>query len=281
MPCFVNWAAFVLEVFTHPPTSTQQILHPELYLAHHAPPIRLLRACGSARLRTLADGNLGEFDYRVLLSQYSSDDEGKAAAAHLAGVPMLCLNISMTNSRCSSMHPPGIRSNPRVNIRPVRQGPARQVEDRRIRIPDTFRLAGHGDSGYFRTGWMAQRSTISRLESQLSVAQASSLRTGSKTQISATLKNKELFGCFDSSGWRRVACSFALQAEVPPAPRPAPEFTIKYADGKPGSVEQSQGEVVALTFIFTTCVHCQHASQVFFETLHRIRSRDFNRWRRY
>ena len=60
-----------------------------------------------------------------------------------------------------------------------------------------------------------------------------------------------------------VACSFALQAEVPPAPRPAPEFTIRYADGNQVPLSSFKGKVVALTFIFTTCVHCQHASQVF------------------
>jgi peroxiredoxin len=58
-----------------------------------------------------------------------------------------------------------------------------------------------------------------------------------------------------------MACTFALQAEIPPAPRPAPEFTIRYADGNQVPLSSFKGKVVALTFIFTTCVHCQHASQ--------------------
>ena len=60
-----------------------------------------------------------------------------------------------------------------------------------------------------------------------------------------------------------LACTFALHAEIPPAPRPAPDFTIKYADGNQVPLSSFKGKVVALTFIFTTCIHCQHASQAF------------------
>ena len=60
-----------------------------------------------------------------------------------------------------------------------------------------------------------------------------------------------------------MACTFALHAEIPPAPRPAPEFTIRYADGNHVPLSSFKGKVVALTFIFTTCIHCQHASQAF------------------
>jgi peroxiredoxin len=60
-----------------------------------------------------------------------------------------------------------------------------------------------------------------------------------------------------------MACGFLLQAEIPATPRPAPEFIIKYADGNQLPLSAFKGKVVALTFIFTTCVHCQHASQVF------------------
>lgn len=55
----------------------------------------------------------------------------------------------------------------------------------------------------------------------------------------------------------------AAQAEVPPMPRPAPNFTIRFPDGNQMSLSSLRGKVVALTCIFTTCVHCQHASQVF------------------
>jgi hypothetical protein len=74
------------EVFRHAPVSTQQILHPDAYLAHRMPrnpdppPVP-----GKRQFRKLADGSLGELDYRVLLSQYAGQEEGSGAAAHLAG----------------------------------------------------------------------------------------------------------------------------------------------------------------------------------------------------
>jgi len=74
------------EVFLHPPLSTQQILHPDRYLAHQAPRIPdPPLAPGRHAFRKLADGSLGELDYRVLLSQYTSKEEGAAMATHLAG----------------------------------------------------------------------------------------------------------------------------------------------------------------------------------------------------
>jgi len=60
-----------------------------------------------------------------------------------------------------------------------------------------------------------------------------------------------------------LACVFALQADTPPTPRPAPEFIIKYSDGNQVPLSSFKGKVVALSFVFTTCIHCQHASQAF------------------
>src|SRR5579871_1311462 len=57
--------------------------------------------------------------------------------------------------------------------------------------------------------------------------------------------------------------SFALQAETLAVPRPAPEFVVHYPDGSQALLSSSKGKVVALTFIYTTCIHCQHASQAF------------------
>src|SRR5579864_2081374 len=74
------------EVFRKPPTSTQQILHPDRYLSHSAPEIPDPPAAPAPReLRKLADGSLGEFDFRVLLSQYATKEEGEQTAAHLSG----------------------------------------------------------------------------------------------------------------------------------------------------------------------------------------------------
>jgi thiol-disulfide isomerase/thioredoxin len=55
----------------------------------------------------------------------------------------------------------------------------------------------------------------------------------------------------------------ALHAEIPAAPRPAPEFELKFPGNPPQLLSSYKGKVVALEFLFTTCPHCQHASQVF------------------
>ena len=51
-----------------------------------------------------------------------------------------------------------------------------------------------------------------------------------------------------------LAAAVALATELP---RPSPDFTIKTLDGKPLSVSQYKGKVVALAFILTYCPHCQ------------------------
>ena len=74
------------QVFRQAPASTQQIIHPERYLAHSSPMIPDSPAVpGAHDLRELAEGSLGEFDFRVLLTEYTSKEEGEQAAAHLAG----------------------------------------------------------------------------------------------------------------------------------------------------------------------------------------------------
>jgi len=74
------------EVFRHPPTSTQQIIHPERYLEHFQPQIPAPPEAPAARqLRKLAEGTLGELDYRILLTQYAGKEPGESMAAHLVG----------------------------------------------------------------------------------------------------------------------------------------------------------------------------------------------------
>ena len=65
------------EVFVNPPASSGQIMHPERYLAHAGVAIPDTPAVPNARdFRKLGDGTLGEFDLRVLLTQYASADDG-------------------------------------------------------------------------------------------------------------------------------------------------------------------------------------------------------------
>jgi hypothetical protein len=78
-------------VFRDPPRSTQHIMHPQTYLAARMPTMpalpRLEVAAGkeARHFRILADGDVGEFDYSVLLRQYIGETEGREAASHWRG----------------------------------------------------------------------------------------------------------------------------------------------------------------------------------------------------
>ncbi len=74
------------EVFVHPPVSTQQILHPEQYLAHRDPtrcdPPRIPNA---RRYRKIGEGSAGELDFRILLEQYAGRETALRIAPHWRG----------------------------------------------------------------------------------------------------------------------------------------------------------------------------------------------------
>src|SRR5665213_2166279 len=78
-------------VFRDPPRSTQHIMHPETYLAGRMPvkPVlpHLEETAGkeARHFKILADGDVGEFDYSILLRQYIGDAEGREAASHWRG----------------------------------------------------------------------------------------------------------------------------------------------------------------------------------------------------
>lgn len=69
------------EVFRRPPTSTQQILHPELYFEgtrarEPAPP----EPPSKKGFKQIAEGALGEFDHQILLRQYAGEREAEQLA---------------------------------------------------------------------------------------------------------------------------------------------------------------------------------------------------------
>lgn len=152
------------EVFIRPPVSTGQIFHPERYLGHGGvvipPPPPLPEAHD---FHKLADGTLGELDFRVLLSQYTTAPEGEALAEHLAGAsyelfehkrekfPVLGV-ASMWDSpdsarRCFEQY------------RKVMQGKWKKLE---ISTDMPELMEGHGDSGYFRV-WI-EGVTVNQIE---------------------------------------------------------------------------------------------------------------------
>ena len=152
------------EVFIHPPLSTQQIMHPDLYLAHHAPSNPPAPKPPDQRsFRTLAEGTLGEFDYKVLLTQYTTEDQGKTAAAHLAGSSYALLEhkhekfpVLVYASTWDS--PESARKYFELYMKVLR-GKWKTIE---MQSETPSELTGHGDSGYFRT-WL-DGATVNHIE---------------------------------------------------------------------------------------------------------------------
>ncbi len=62
---------------------------------------------------------------------------------------------------------------------------------------------------------------------------------------------------------------------IPPVPRPAGEFVIPMPDGTQKLLSSFRGKVVCLAFVYTTCPHCQHASQVLTKLYQEYGSRGF------
>jgi peroxiredoxin len=54
----------------------------------------------------------------------------------------------------------------------------------------------------------------------------------------------------------------AFSASAQQVPRPAGEFAINMVNGRQILLSQYTGKVVLLAFMFTTCPHCQHTSQI-------------------
>jgi hypothetical protein len=74
-------------VLRDPPKNTQQVLHPAKYLAHEAvSKVDLPEFDGRNKLKKLTDGDIGEFDLRVLFEQYGNKkDADDLAPAWRAG----------------------------------------------------------------------------------------------------------------------------------------------------------------------------------------------------
>jgi thiol-disulfide isomerase/thioredoxin len=59
-----------------------------------------------------------------------------------------------------------------------------------------------------------------------------------------------------------VLLAAAAALADPPIPRPSPELKVTLTTGEEFRLSALRGKVVALEFIYTTCPHCQRASQI-------------------
>lgn len=73
------------EIFTRPPLSTQQILHPGTYIENEKPEDPEPPSLDKKKFRVLNDGSVGELDHSMLLRQFVGEKEGRAAASKWRG----------------------------------------------------------------------------------------------------------------------------------------------------------------------------------------------------
>src|SRR5579871_363551 len=141
-----------MEVFRRAPLSTQQVIHPERYLAEEKPELPELPQLPTTKgFRVLASGTLGEMDYRTLLTQYAEKPAAEKTAAHLNGsvyelienkrekYPVLAL-ASIWESADSA----------REYLRMYRRVMEQKWKKLEVEREDENGLMGRGDSGYFR-----------------------------------------------------------------------------------------------------------------------------------
>lgn len=58
-----------------------------------------------------------------------------------------------------------------------------------------------------------------------------------------------------------LAALAAFSIAAADLPRPAPDFTVNMANGKPIKLSDYKGKVLVVEVLLTTCSHCQRASQ--------------------
>jgi hypothetical protein len=158
------------EVFEHPPLSTQQILHPEMYFSKQkpdttdAPTLDATFGKPAARqFRELAEGVLGEFDVSALLRQYTDERAGAMEATHFRGGsyrlyedkrdkhPVLTFVVDWDSPEAADTF---------LSLyRQVLKGKWKRLD---VATPSAAELSGTGDSGKFRVLVMGK--TVESLE---------------------------------------------------------------------------------------------------------------------
>jgi hypothetical protein len=73
------------EVFRHPPLSTRQIIHPDLYFSNEKPGDPPLPEPKLKGYKGLVGGTLGELEHQILLEQYGGKEQAADLASHWRG----------------------------------------------------------------------------------------------------------------------------------------------------------------------------------------------------
>lgn len=245
-------AAFT-EVFHHPPESSQQILHPEKYLAR-IKPVACPPPQPAARrgLRTLAEGSIGELDHAILLRQYATAEDAEAVAPAWRGGNYQLLEAPDGKRVVLAYASEWASAEEAARFfrlyRRVLEGKWKRFE---AASAEAARLAGRGDDGHFLV-----RREATRVTSLEGLAQPENATAALHCEYPGGALTRRL-----------VTATLAAGVTLPllaggPVPRPAPEFVIKLVDGKQLLLSSFRGKVVALEFLLTTCPHCKTCSSI-------------------
>jgi hypothetical protein len=152
-------AAFA-EVFRRPPENTQQVLHPEKYLARVKAVRPAFPAFASRRsYRLFTGGELGELDHQILLRQYADEKEAAAIAPEWRGGRFRLFELK--GRRTHTAAPDWRRMVLAYSSRWSGVEPARRVFDLYQKVlagkwenflvtsRSADQVAGQGDDGYF------------------------------------------------------------------------------------------------------------------------------------
>ncbi len=248
-------AAFA-EVFRRPPESSQQILHPEKYLAG-VKPVACPPPSPVARrgFRTLGEGSIGELDHSILLRQYATAEDAEAVAPAWRGGSYELLEEKggsrVVLAYASRWDSPAAAERFFGLYRRVLEGKWKRFE---AGPASASRLAGRGDDGHFLL--RAEGDTVTSLEGLERPEPAPGAAAALDYQYSGGALTRRMVTAMLGLG---ITLPALLGAEVP---RPAPEFVIKLPGGDQLLLSSFRGKVVALEFLLTTCPHCKVCSSI-------------------
>lgn len=139
-------------VFKEPPRDTSQIIHPERYFEHvSASRPRLPKIKKIGRRAELSEGTIGEFDHRVLITQYIDSKQAELLCPHLRGGTYRVSEIGPAKKPLleyvSEWDTPGSALSFFSAYRKILHGKWKTCQILKEE-PDRL-IAGKGDSGYF------------------------------------------------------------------------------------------------------------------------------------
>jgi hypothetical protein len=138
-------------VFTDPPVDSSQIIHPDRYFAHVAaskPAVPAWKLDGSSK--KVADGDMGEFDYTILVTMFASKEKAAELAPHLRGSKYRILEMGKEKRPILEYIAEwDTQEHAKEYLAVYKQVLQRKWKECQFLTDTETELGGHGDIGYF------------------------------------------------------------------------------------------------------------------------------------